>query len=112
MYRQTMDNKPYIYIEKRKANKNKKTKPSKVVMGFSLIIALLLPFFLVKNFSHAPYRNTTTQSIELPNLDEDESEDYPNEISQEDFYKNQEEQIADGTQSELIQDTSKTVVEK
>ena len=64
-----MDKKPYIYIEKSKSNKNKKSNPSKVLMGLALIIAFLLPYVLVKKFSHdVPIKNTT-QSIVLPELD-------------------------------------------
>ncbi|QLZ70030.1 peptidase M24 [Legionella sp. PC1000] len=111
MYRQTMDKKPYIYIEKRKTNKNKKSKPSKVLMGFALIIAFSLPYFLVKKFSHDPQKGLSTQSIALPDLEEDESEEYQDEAYQEDTYPNEEGQVAEESPSELIQETAKTVVE-
>lgn len=111
MYRQTMDKKPYIYIEKRKTNKNKKSKPSKVLMGFALIIAFSLPYFLVKKFSHNPQQRPTTQSITLSDLDEDGSEEYQDEAYQGETYPNEEEQIAEESPSELTKETTKTVVE-
>ncbi|CAM2985122.1 peptidoglycan DD-metalloendopeptidase family protein [Legionella anisa] len=112
MYRQTMDKKPYIYIEKRKTNKNNKSKPSKVLMGFALIIAFSLPYFLVKKFSHNPQQGPTTQSVALPDLDEEGSEEYQDEAYQENTYPNEEEQVAEEeSPSELTQETAKTVVE-
>lgn len=101
MYRQTMDKKPYIYIEKRKTNKNKKSKPSKVLMGFALIIAFSLPYFLVKKFSHNPNQRPTTQSIALPDPDGDESEDYQSE----------EELVAEESKPGLAKESAKAVVE-
>lgn len=111
MYRQTMDKKPYIYIEKRKTNKNKKSKPSKVLMGFALAIAFSLPYFLVKKFSHNPQQEPATQSIALPDLDEDGSGEYQDEAYQEDTYSTEEEHVAEESPSELTQETAKTVVE-
>ncbi|KTD74344.1 M23 family metallopeptidase [Legionella tucsonensis] len=105
-----MDKKPYIYIEKRKTNKNKKSKPSKVLMGFALIIAFSLPYFLVKKFSHNPQQRPTTQSTTLSDLDEDGSEEYQDEAYQEETYPNEEEQIAEESPSELTKETAKTVV--
>jgi len=110
MYRQTMDKKPYIYIEKRKTNKNKKSKPSKVLMGFALIIAFSLPYFLVKKFSHNTHQGSTTQSISLPDVDGDDSEEYQDETYQENAYQNVEEEIAEESKPELAKETAKTVV--
>lgn len=110
MYRQTMDKKPYIYIEKRKTNKNKKSKPSKVLMGFALIIAFSLPYFLVKKFSHNSYQGPKTQTLSLPDLDGDESEEYQDETYQENAYQNEEE-IVDESKPELAKQSAKTVVE-
>ncbi|MFT4059704.1 MAG: peptidoglycan DD-metalloendopeptidase family protein [Legionella sp.] len=53
-----MDNKPY--------NQTRQSgNPSKLLMGSALIIALSLPYVLVKNFSHHDH-NHLTQSISLP----------------------------------------------
>ncbi len=109
MYRQTMDKKPYIYIEKRKTNKNKKSNPSKVLMGFALIIAFSLPYFLVKKFSHNPHQIPTTQSIALPDLDEDE--EYQDETYSENPFQNEAEQIVEESKPDLTEETAKTVVE-
>jgi murein DD-endopeptidase MepM/ murein hydrolase activator NlpD len=100
-----MDKKPYIYIEKRRSNK--KSKPSKVFMGFALVIALLLPYFLVKKFSH----NTThipsiKQALALPESEDDQFDEYQgeNDQSEEDF-------IAAENKSEIIEETTTVVVE-
>ncbi|WP_058477891.1 M23 family metallopeptidase [Legionella steigerwaltii] len=106
-----MDKKPYIYIEKRKTNNNKKSKPSKVLMGFTLIIAFSLPYFLVKKFSHNPHQGPTTQSIALPDPDGDVSEEYQDETYQENAYQNVEEEITEASKPELAKDTAKTVVD-
>ncbi|KTD40168.1 M23 family metallopeptidase [Legionella parisiensis] len=106
-----MDKKPYIYIEKRKTNKNKKSKPSKVLMGFALAIAFSLPYFLVKKFSHNPYQGPTTQSITLPDLDEDGSQEYQDEAYQEGTYPTEEEHVSEESPSELTEETAKTVAE-
>lgn len=116
MYRQTMDKKPYIYIEKRKTNKNNKSKPSKVLMGFALVIAFLLPYFLVKKFPHHPIPSATTQSVALPDLDGDESEEYQDEAYQEgnypeESYQNKEEQIAEESQPQIAQESANIIVE-
>lgn len=111
MYRQTMDKKPYIYIEKRQTNKNKKSKPSKLLFGFALTIAFSLPFFLVKKFSPNLHQRPTTQSIALLDLDEDESEAYQDNTYQENLYQNEEEQVSEQSQPELTQETVQTVVE-
>jgi murein DD-endopeptidase MepM/ murein hydrolase activator NlpD len=59
IYRQTMDNKPY--------NRTRQSgNPSKFLMGFSLIVALSLPYLLVKNFSHHDSNHIKRQSISLP----------------------------------------------
>ena len=58
-YRQTMDNKPYIRTRQ-------SGNPSKFLMGSALVIALSLPYVLVKNFSHHDHNNLTRQSISLP----------------------------------------------
>lgn len=58
-YRQTMDKKPYIRTRQ-------SGNPSKLLMGSALIIALSLPYVLVKNFSHHDHNNLTRQSISLP----------------------------------------------
>ncbi len=110
MYRQTMDKKPYIYIEKRKTNKNKKSKPSKVLMGFALLIAFSLPYFLVNKFSHNPQQGPTAQSIALPDPDGDESEEYQNEAYQEDTDQNAEELVAEESKPDLAKESAKTVV--
>ncbi|WP_454783501.1 peptidoglycan DD-metalloendopeptidase family protein [Legionella sp. WA2022007384] len=104
-----MDKKPYIYIEKSKTNKNKKSNPSKVLMGFALVIAFSLPYFLVKKFSHS-HQGPTTQSIALPNLEEDESEEYQDEAYQENSFQNEEEQIVEESKPDLTEETAKTVV--
>ncbi len=111
MYRQTMDKKPYIYIEKRKTNKIKNTNPSKVLMGFALIIAFSLPYFLVKKFSHNSHQEPTTQSIVLPDLDEDESEEYQDEAFQENTFQNEDEQIIEESKPNLTEETAKTVAQ-
>jgi hypothetical protein len=60
IYRQRMDKNPYIYIEKQRTNKKK---PSKALMGFALIVAFSLPYFLVKKFSHNEQNNKYSKSI-------------------------------------------------
>lgn len=51
-----MDKKPYIRTRQ-------SGNPSKLVMGSALIIALMLPYVLVKNFSHHDHNYLTRQSI-------------------------------------------------
>ncbi|MCW8386452.1 peptidoglycan DD-metalloendopeptidase family protein [Fluoribacter dumoffii] len=108
-----MDKKPYIYIEKRKTNKNKKSKPSKVLMGFALIIAFSLPYFLVKKFSHNTHQVASTKTIALPDLEDEDSEGYSDETFQESTYPNEntEEEIAEEPQPELNKESAKTIVE-
>lgn len=57
-YRQIMDQKPYI-------RQRQSGNPSKLLMGSALIIALALPYVLVKNFSHHERKNFTRQSVSL-----------------------------------------------
>ena len=80
-------------------------------MGFALIIAFSLPYFLVKKFSHNSHQGPTTQSIALPDLDEDESEEYQDEAYQENAFQNVEEQIVEESKPDLTEETAKTVVE-
>lgn len=58
-YRQTMDKKPYTRTRQ-------SGNPSKILMGSALIIALSLPYMLVKNFSHHEHNHLARQSISLP----------------------------------------------
>lgn len=92
-----MDKKPYIYIEKR--NSNNKSKPSKVLMLFAFIIALLLPYFLVKKFSHNVHKKLVTPSVSLAELEpdlDDEVDDDP---------------LQEQANIELIEESSKIVAE-
>ncbi|MBI2786693.1 MAG: peptidoglycan DD-metalloendopeptidase family protein [Legionella longbeachae] len=107
-----MDKKPYIYIEKNRSNKNKKSKPSKVLMGFALAIAFSLPYFLVNKFSHNIPKQLTSQSITLPGLEADQSEDYqeddfPDDANQDDDQT----QIAQKSELQIIEQAAKSVVE-
>ncbi|MGL5742791.1 MAG: peptidoglycan DD-metalloendopeptidase family protein [Legionella sp.] len=102
-----MDKKPYIYIEKRRANKNKKSNPSKVLMGFALIIALTLPYCLVKKFDHNVYTESTSLPVSLPELDGEQFEEYQDESEQ-----NTEKQVAaKESKLELIEETAEHVVD-
>ncbi|KTD06088.1 peptidase family M23 [Legionella gratiana] len=120
MYRQTMDKKPYLYIEKRRTNNNKKSKPSKVLMGFALIIAFSLPYFLVKKFSHDShydsYIEPTTQSISLPNLEDEQYDDYQDQSEDDDLDEEksisaEETPVSKESKLEIIEDKAKAVVE-
>ncbi len=116
MYRQTMDKKPYLYIEKRRTNTNKKSKPSKVLMGFALIIAFLLPYFLVKKFSHDSYNESTIHPISLPNQEEQEEyDDYQDQgeddLNEESPIAEEEAPVNKESKLEIIEDKAKAVVE-
>jgi murein DD-endopeptidase MepM/ murein hydrolase activator NlpD len=104
MYRQAMDKKPYIYIEKRRSNKT--SKPSKVFMGFALVIALLLPYFLVKKFSHPTHTPPVNQSMAMSEPEDDQFDEYQgdDDQSEEDF-------IAAENKPETIDEAIKAVVE-
>lgn len=47
-------------------------KPSKILMVMALVIVFLLPYFLVKHFSHKKNNDFTRQSISLPTLEKPE----------------------------------------
>lgn len=57
-----MDKKPYIRTRQ-------SGNPSKLLMGSALIIALSLPYMLVKNFSHHEHNHLMRQSISLPTVE-------------------------------------------
>jgi len=58
-------------MDKRRHIPNRQSgKPSKLLMGCALIIALSLPYFLVKNFSHHINSGESMQSVSLPKLEQ------------------------------------------
>lgn len=59
-YRHAMDIKPYNQIRQ-------SGNPSKILMGAALIVALWLPYILVKKFTHVHQEDTIQQSVVLPN---------------------------------------------
>lgn len=69
--RQIMDKKPY--------NRTRQSgKPSKLLMGSALIIALSLPYILVKNFSPTNHARIQHQAVLLPTLKYKEITEQPN----------------------------------
>lgn len=65
IHRQTMDKKPYTRTRK-------SGKQSKIVMGTALIIALSLPYILVKSLSHRSDIVTEHHSVLLPAIEDTE----------------------------------------
>ncbi len=69
--RQAMDKKPYTRTRQ-------SGKPSKLLMGLALVIALSLPYILVKNFSHSDHAPINRQAVLLPKLKYKEIIEQPN----------------------------------
>jgi murein DD-endopeptidase MepM/ murein hydrolase activator NlpD len=96
-----MDNKPY--------NQTRQSgNPSKLLMGSALIIALSLPYVLVKNFSHHDHNHLARQSISLPNQETTLVKEAPKAIATEEVVK----ELDKATSTEHIVKTAKAVAAK